>query len=395
MRLRVFRRRGSAGSTLWGGLARGSAYVVGVAALGALAFNAVYSVADAIGRHAMAAPPVAAAKVEVKERVVEHRVLQEDWFRSWGSSRARSQTYNSAPPPPPPRFDRSQRSNLMRPPEPPPFGFFGFWGDGRRDWYEPFPEPRQTPQYRTYRTVCVRLCDGFYFPISFSATSDRFARDEAACTSSCGSEARLFVYRNPGEEPEQMVDLRGQAYAKLKTAFLYRTTYNESCKCRPHAWEQVSLDRHRLYALEARRKKGDRSVNQEMDEIRQRQRQSALEQRTPRKQSETRQTTTSRRVAVAAPGGPVASDVPPALGAEAAPSPGPVAAPAPRGGEMHPNVANVSDAAVDGPSSLADAARPQPKKAKAKQRRVDQREIANRPSLPASGNVSWNRVFDR
>ena len=50
----------------------------------------------------------------------------------------------------------------------------------------------------TYRTLCVRLCDGYYFPISFSATRDRFARDAKTCETSCGGQARLFVYRNPG-----------------------------------------------------------------------------------------------------------------------------------------------------------------------------------------------------
>ena len=39
--------------------------------------------------------------------------------------------------------------------------------------------------YGTYRTVCVRLCDGSFYPISFSTTPDNFARDEAQCRSSC------------------------------------------------------------------------------------------------------------------------------------------------------------------------------------------------------------------
>ena len=34
----------------------------------------------------------------------------------------------------------------------------------------------------TYRTMCVRLCDGYYFPISFSTTSERFPEDAQNCT---------------------------------------------------------------------------------------------------------------------------------------------------------------------------------------------------------------------
>ena len=39
----------------------------------------------------------------------------------------------------------------------------------------------------TYRTVCVRMCDGYYFPVSFSVTPDRFERDRQSCENSCGA----------------------------------------------------------------------------------------------------------------------------------------------------------------------------------------------------------------
>lgn len=108
----------------------------------------------------------------------------------------------------------------------------------------------------TYRTVCVRLCDGFFFPISFATTPDRFGADENACLSRCGAPARLYVYPNPGGEPEQMTDLKGQPYTALKSAFLFRTEYVEACTCKPHPWEQEALARHRLYAERARKGRG-------------------------------------------------------------------------------------------------------------------------------------------
>ena len=56
------------------------------------------------------------------------------------------------------------------------------------------------PQVGTFRTVCVRACDGFFFPISFSTTQSGFARDAQMCQSSCpGTQAELYVYHNPGE----------------------------------------------------------------------------------------------------------------------------------------------------------------------------------------------------
>ncbi|MEW5963574.1 MAG: DUF2865 domain-containing protein [Pseudomonadota bacterium] len=107
-----------------------------------------------------------------------------------------------------------------------------------------------TPQsVATYRTVCVRLCDGYYFPISYATTPAHFAKDAAKCEASCGSPVRLYVYENPGSESETMEDLSGRPYSELKTAFLYRTEYVPSCSCKAQPWEQEALDKHRVYAL--------------------------------------------------------------------------------------------------------------------------------------------------
>lgn len=100
----------------------------------------------------------------------------------------------------------------------------------------------------TYRTMCVRLCDGYFWPISFSATKRDFARDSQLCERTCDSPAALHVYRNPGEEPEHMVDLKGQPYAMLGTAFRFRVRYDAACKCRPHPWETASRQRHQDYS---------------------------------------------------------------------------------------------------------------------------------------------------
>lgn len=122
------------------------------------------------------------------------------------------------------------------------------------EWAEENSERDATPVL-TYRTVCVRLCDGYYFPISYATTPDHFAKDSAKCEASCGSPARLYVYENPGSEAETMEDLAGRPYSELKTAFLYRTEYVPSCSCKAQPWEQEAQDRHRLYALADTEKK--------------------------------------------------------------------------------------------------------------------------------------------
>lgn len=85
----------------------------------------------------------------------------------------------------------------------------------------------------TFRTVCVRTCDGAYFPVSFATYQARFQDDEKSCKALCpATEATLFSYRNPGEDINQAVSLSGQPYSTLPNAFKFRTEFNPSCACK-------------------------------------------------------------------------------------------------------------------------------------------------------------------
>jgi hypothetical protein len=89
------------------------------------------------------------------------------------------------------------------------------------------------PQSGTFRTVCVRTCDGAYFPVSFSTYQARFPDDEKTCKALCpATEATLFAYRNPGEDINQAVSINGQPYTALPNAFKFRTEFNPSCACK-------------------------------------------------------------------------------------------------------------------------------------------------------------------
>jgi hypothetical protein len=84
-----------------------------------------------------------------------------------------------------------------------------------------------------YRTLCVRTCDGYYFPISYSTSASHFAEDEATCQKQCpATEAILFSHRNPGEDVSQAVAGNGRVYRDLPNAFRYRREFNPSCSCR-------------------------------------------------------------------------------------------------------------------------------------------------------------------
>jgi Protein of unknown function (DUF2865) len=98
------------------------------------------------------------------------------------------------------------------------------------------------PMGGTFRTVCVRTCDGFYFPISYSTSPDRFREDELSCQRSCpAAEVLLYTYHNPGEEMAQAVSLNGRMYTELPTAFQYRKAMTPECSCRKpgESWAQT------------------------------------------------------------------------------------------------------------------------------------------------------------
>jgi hypothetical protein len=93
-----------------------------------------------------------------------------------------------------------------------------------------------------FRTICVRTCDGYYYPISFATSSDRFRDDEQTCQRMCpASEVSLYTYHNPGEEVAQAVSLNGRPYTELPTAFSYRKALNPACSCRKpgETWAQA------------------------------------------------------------------------------------------------------------------------------------------------------------
>lgn len=111
--------------------------------------------------------------------------------------------------------------------------FFSFFDERGTSFREP-ERQRRAPSdlpFSTYRTMCVRQCDGYYFPVSFSTLPSQFAADEAQCTERCAAPSELFVYRNPGEDVEQMVSLAGKPYSELKNAWLYRKKFINGCSC--------------------------------------------------------------------------------------------------------------------------------------------------------------------
>lgn len=98
----------------------------------------------------------------------------------------------------------------------------------------------------TFRTLCVRTCDGYYFPVSFSTTSSHFADDEKSCAALCpGAETSLYYHSIPDQEPEEMISLAKKPYTQLPTAFKYRMdgiAATPGCTCQAKQEEAATAD---------------------------------------------------------------------------------------------------------------------------------------------------------
>ena len=85
-------------------------------------------------------------------------------------------------------------------------------------------------------TMCVRTCDGGFFPISSNATSVDFGRDAQTCARMCpGIETELFYRNVTSTEASNMISVAtGTPYSAMKNAFAYKNRVpgeKSACAC--------------------------------------------------------------------------------------------------------------------------------------------------------------------
>jgi hypothetical protein len=90
------------------------------------------------------------------------------------------------------------------------------------------PAPAPAP-----RPVCVRLCDGYFFPLAASSAPTAQTDEEAACRALCPS-ANVALYFLPGQSDriDDAANTRGETYSVLPAAFRYRSAGAPACSCR-------------------------------------------------------------------------------------------------------------------------------------------------------------------
>jgi hypothetical protein len=127
---------------------------------------------------------------------------------------------------------------------------------------QPVPGAEQRP-LGGGRLVCVRTCDGFFFPLS-SAPGGRQNADEM-CQALCpGAETAAFSMGGSDDALSRAVSLKGTPYASLPNAFHYTKGFNETCSCKKDGQSWASLLRQAESLLGERR--GDIIVTAEKSE---------------------------------------------------------------------------------------------------------------------------------
>ncbi|WP_052341016.1 DUF2865 domain-containing protein [Salinarimonas rosea] len=82
------------------------------------------------------------------------------------------------------------------------------------------------------RTVCVRMCDGYSFPVGDLASQRDLPLHDLACNAGCpGAPTKLFVLA-PGEDDIASARAAdGMRYADVPMAGAYRTSTDDTCSC--------------------------------------------------------------------------------------------------------------------------------------------------------------------
>jgi hypothetical protein len=99
--------------------------------------------------------------------------------------------------------------------------------------------------------VCVRTCDGSFFPVSYSGAGNRL---EDVCRSLCPN-ADVQLYSFPfGGTIEQAVSLEGQRYVDMPNALKFQQTFDPTCSCRRkgESWAQALAAAEAKYGHEAK-----------------------------------------------------------------------------------------------------------------------------------------------
>lgn len=103
------------------------------------------------------------------------------------------------------------------------------------------------------KAICVRTCDGGFFPVSYNYTPDKNDRLIELCHAQCpNSEVLLFTYPE-GQEVDKAIGIDGRPYTTLANAGRFKTKYDPACGCKrqDQSWVEALANAERVLAGDA------------------------------------------------------------------------------------------------------------------------------------------------
>ncbi len=107
--------------------------------------------------------------------------------------------------------------------------------------------------------VCVRSCDGGFFPVSYSARRADLDQLQELCTALCpNTEVKVYT-RSLSRDMKSAVSAEGVAYTEMPNAFKFEKVADATCTCKPpdKSWVEALADAERVLGEE---RKGDMIV---------------------------------------------------------------------------------------------------------------------------------------
>lgn len=116
------------------------------------------------------------------------------------------------------------------------------------------PQEDATPRGGSL-AVCVRTCDGGFFPVSYSAGRGRMGELGEMCRALCpNAETQVFTM-SMGREIEQSVSADGRPYSSLPNAGKFKTKFDSACSCKAanQTWVEALANAEKMLGRESRR----------------------------------------------------------------------------------------------------------------------------------------------
>ncbi len=164
-------------------------------------------------------------------------------------------------------------SECVNAPRPPANIFEALFGGGARPTIEPLnpdaipPDEQQQMIEKSIEkektgvnahagsyAVCVRTCDGSFFPVSYSGAGSRADSLEEVCRSLCPN-ADVELYSFPfGGTVNEAVSSTGERYVDLPNALKFQQSFDSTCSCRRkgESWAQALAAAEAKYGHESR-----------------------------------------------------------------------------------------------------------------------------------------------